>query len=563
MVEDWQQEMDLRRWRSTEFYQDYSKLVVDMGSSHGEMRVSRTLDFAELLASHMMLQEAHSAVDGVTPETEKNQKRQMALRAAILLLRGRTVEDFDDTPLAQDDRPDSAFWKTLNAISEGDPRALITYQTAGFGGVSYQSAAVVRGVLPALTEAAIETGNTDVATIALRLLDEIPDLSAASVGDYLRGRYAQSIDNDSTALKHYLKASGGFDRDAAKARLALAEMAIEDGGQGALLAARDTLADGASSWRGDSYELRVLYHLARLNESVGDDLEALLVHAQIMARFGLSDEAKESRVIADRLTAQIYAKGADDAVSLSEWMRVHLRIMPFLRFTPEFALHTETLADRALVLGGTELARKEYERALSLVESGRELTAYEVPEGIENRLRLKIARAHYEGGRYRASLKQLSMIEEPADMKVDMAAQDLRAKAYYQLGNQKEFLQQASHSVTSQRLRRRAMTLADQEEWGQAKILYKELMEAHPNDFDLGDAVHLLIAAKRTDDEMVVGRVTYLFPELTKSDALLDLAKGISIDPEQLTILGSPQVAGRLERYDDIIEVLSQPKFAN
>lgn len=551
---DWRANLDLRRWAASEFHKDYTNIVIEMTKSHGEERTTRTLDFAELLASHMLLREAASAVEGVTPVSKDNVARHKALAAAITLLRGMPSEDFADSALTEGDRPDFAFWTTLNAIANGDPAQLLSELPGGFAGLSYQSAAVLRGVLPAFTEAAIQTGQTDLAALALRLLEEIPDLAAAPVGYYLRGLYARQLDNNSSALLAFLEASQGYDRYAARSRLALADMAVEDGGRGALLAARDTLTDGINAWRGEPYELDVLSNLARLNEDLGDGLDALLIHAQIMTRYGGTEEALASRASADGLMGEIYERGASGDVSLADWVNVHFQIMPFLRNEPAFVLHTELLADRALELGGTDLARREYERALQLIDVGSQRSTYEVPENAENRLVLKLARAHYEGGRYETALDLLMGFKDPVAHWIVLDATDLRAKILFKLDRKEDFLMQPSHADTAQRLRQRATASSQQGKWDQAKVLLSEMLDAHREEFEMRDAVNLLIAAKRTDDDALANKVTYLFPDLTQSTALLDLAKSVASEPDMIGRLGAEHVLGRLQRYKSTME---------
>lgn len=553
-VGDWRAVMDLRYWTATDFHMDYTQLVVDMSVAHGQGRVARSLDFAELLASHMMLPEAASTIAGIRPELDKDVERHEALRLAIALLQGKPVEGLENSALMDEERPDRELWSTLGAVAQGDARTLLRDLPKGFNGLAYQSAAVVRAVLPAFTEAAIQAQQSELASVALRIMDEIPELRDASVGHYLRGAAAEAIGNNKTALLAYLDAANGLDGYAARGRLALAAMAKKDGGRGALLAARDTISSKVNAWRGPPYELPILTNLAELNEGIGDGYKALLVHAQIMIRFGGTEEAAHSRKMADVLMKDIYARGARGEVSLAEWVKVHLQLMPFMRAEPEFVLHTEVLADRAYELGGTDLARKEYQRGLELMAVGRASPRYVLPEHMENRLRIKLAKSLYTGGQYEMTLKQIGMLGEPMQEWVKLDAADLRAKALFKLERNTDFLMQASHVDTATRLRQRAKASARQEKWEQSKTLLSEMLAAHSDDFEMRDAVNLLIAAKRTDDEETVNRVTFLFPELTESEALFDLAKRIAKEPGMIKALGEDQVMSRLQRYKGTLE---------
>ena len=88
-----------------------------------------------------------------------------------------------------------------------------------------------------------------------------PELAGAESGTFLRARAAQKRGDAATALKIYLEAAEGWDQYAVRARLAVADMALADGGRGALLAAQSTLEGGSEAWRGGRYELEVLRRL--------------------------------------------------------------------------------------------------------------------------------------------------------------------------------------------------------------------------------------------------------------------------------------------------------------
>ena len=260
-------DLDLRRWPEERFYENLTAQIDALSKTHGVEGKAVLMDIAEIYMGQMMIYEAGDVLDsfeGIEPELET---RLMALRHARSLLDGFEVAEFASSPLAAKTRVDRAFWASLQAIASGDPVLLSENLEPGLLGLMHQTRPVAHTILPVLTEAMIEVGAEVHAQQALRLLNEFPDLSDGPAGYFLRGRAHQMWRNQSSALAAYFEASKGWDRYAARARLALSEMALDDGGRGALLAARDVLEHGKDAWKGDFLEIQLMQTLAEPSPS--------------------------------------------------------------------------------------------------------------------------------------------------------------------------------------------------------------------------------------------------------------------------------------------------------
>ena len=254
-------DLDLRRWPEEQFYENLTGLINELSVRYGAEATATLLDTAELFLGQMMIAEAGSVLTELDEVGPGQEIRREALLHAQMLLNGTPVEDFTTSPLNLETRPDRAFWAVLQAISTGDPVMLNDNLSRGVIGLMHQTRPVARSVLPIMIEAMIETEQLVLADRSLELLEDFPDIDKAPIGHYLRGRAAEKRKNQKTALVHYFEGIKGYDRYAVRSRLAIADMAIKDGGRGALMAAEDVLENGLDSWRGDIFEVATLEKL--------------------------------------------------------------------------------------------------------------------------------------------------------------------------------------------------------------------------------------------------------------------------------------------------------------
>ncbi|PCH71433.1 MAG: hypothetical protein COC12_07435 [Rhodobacteraceae bacterium] len=538
---------DFRRWPAGQFYESFTKQVEVLGSTHGPERREVFLDLAELYLGQVMLVEATSILNTLTPKDEVPDPRWQALNDAARLLGGRSVED---SPLMLPDRPDRGLWQALNAIAKSDETALRDSIDAGFSGLAYQSRPVARTLLPILAEVAIELRNEPMSVLALGLLDEVPELSGSPTAYYLRGRYAENLENSKSAVEAYFESAKGWDRYAARGRAALADMALRDGSRGALLAARDVLEDGSDAWRGDGYELLVLQRLAEVYSRLDDSVGALLTFGKLMQRFPGTPEALEAGLKASEDLRKVYGEGRAGRIPLAEWVAIHMKLVPSYRYFPDFAAQSETLADKALEIGGTVLAASEYRRNLIMMTDLETLTDQTILPARFDRVQFKLARALARGGRWQKARVALAKIDLTQNPKMQNTVNGLKAKILSELNDTDGLLRTLMDDPDAENLREMGRALFQKEQWPEAAAFYQTLWDRYPGRFNAEDASYLLIAAYRLDDTGTMRVVANAFPGLTESQGLTEMAASLLESPMPLLPLQRKNATGRLDNLE-------------
>lgn len=552
-----QADMDLRRWPAEGFHHHLTQRIEALSTAHGPERVRVFLDMAELYLGHALLYEAGSILDGVEPSGPGDTRRWRALRDAVRLLGGAPASDIGSSPLAAPSRPDRGMWLTLEAIATDDEVMLRNNLASAFGALSYQTGPITRMVLPIFTEAAVEAGETRLAEQAVLLLGSYPDLSDAPMGYFLRGRAAEVRGQARTALELYFAASDGWDLYAARARLALADMALADGGQGALLAARDVLEYGAGAWRGGRYERELLRRLGGLYAATGDPFKALVAHGKLVQRFPGTEAAEEAVERAQVDMAVAYRQGVEGHLPLAEWLPVHMGLVPLYRYFPDFALHSEALADRALEVGGTDLAAGEYRRAIALVEDLAEVSKEPADPERLVRLRLKLARALSQGGRYAAARDVLDDIGVPETPDQRERVNAMKAGVLAELGDFEGVRKTYVSDPDAQSLRDLALALWADERWGGAIVFYRKLWATFPEEFTARDASYLLLAARKSGDDRIAGEIVAAFPGLTDSETWVKVAASLIETPAPLVPLSKGAADIRLESAERAVGTIN------
>jgi tetratricopeptide (TPR) repeat protein len=553
-AENWQQDMDLRRWKPEAFHDDFTHAVAALSAAHGNKGADVLLDTAELYLAHMLVDEARQILAGSVPETPQQHRRHTTLTQAADLLAGKKVDGFAGSPLMDAKRPDSAFWASLQAIAAADVPLLTANIKSSFQGLTYQSRAVLRAMLPVFTEAAIETRHMGHAQSALGLLDELPDLVDAPVGYFLRGRAAEVKGNQPAALEAYFQASQGWDQYAARARLAVADMSLANGSRGALLAAQNTLSAGAEAWRGNRYELELLKRLARVYVGLNNDVEALLILGKLIKRFPDTQEARVAKTQSIELLEAFYRKGAEGKLPLGTWLEVHLQLLPYYRQQKEFARHTEELGDFVLGLSATDLAAREYRRAMSLVRDPN----VDIAKGQRShdlfRLHMKLAKSQMRAGLTAEARITLELTAPPENETERDAFAAFEADVLAELGDNPAFLKTDVTLPSAEHLRSLGMILTQEQRWGSAADVFQQLWDKHPQEFSVTDATHLLIAANRADHMNSMDSVLQAFPSLTESKPLIKLAESLNSEMPALLPLRADTAKERLQTLQDAFE---------
>ncbi len=550
--------MDFRRWPEDGFFETKMSLVDALSYAHADERGAVLLDLAEIYLSHMLTAEAQSLVEGAKEGGWMDTDRYVALHDAVTLLRGGLVEEIETSPLAAEDRPDHGLWLSLNAIAAGDAKTLSDNLPGALIGLSYQNGPVARALLPLVTEAAIGLQNTVLSEAALSLVGAVPELAEEPAGLYLRGRHQANIGNFKSALEDYFEASAGRDSYAARARVALADLALEDGTQGALLAARDVLSAGAGAWRDDRLEIAALERAATVSARLGDPFAALLAFRRILIRYPDSDAADDALRQATAHLETIYRRGETGVIDLTEWFDLHQILLPTYRYLPRFPEFNEILADKVFEMGSAYLAIAEYRQTLGIYDNWPSALGIDAPPEVIDRLRYKLAMALERAQDWEGALDVLDQIDVTVDAELRNKVNQIRLKALSELEDHDNLLRTFVSEPDAESLRSWSRALFVRQDWEGAKEQYLRLFDSYPDQFRLSDASYLLIAAHRTNDDALGRRVALAFPQLSESEGISSLAARFLEDPTPLMPLRGEMTDDRLGSVADVMTILEE-----
>ena len=413
-------------------------------------------------------------------------------------------------------------------------------------------------MMPLITEAALRLEDTTVSGAALSLLANMPEMRDSPTGLYLRGRHETNLGNNRTALESFFEASRGWDRYAARARIAIADLAIAEGSLGALLAARDVLSAGAGNWRGDHFEVTTLQRQATIGGLLQDPAIALLAYRRIFTRFPDSEEAAAAVDPAGAHLETLYATGAEGKINLADWFELHQLLLPTYRYFDGFPKYNEQLADTVFEMGSTYLAIAEYRQILGIYKDWPTVLKQEPAVSDLNRLRYKLAAALTRGYMWEDALSELEMISGDIDVAFRDSVNKLRLRALSELGESDTLLRTFVSDPDADSLRSWARALFTRQEWEGAKIQYTRLFDTYPEEFRVSDASYLLIAAHRTGDVALGRRVVTAFPKLTESEGLAGLASSLLEDTAPLLPLRDDTTADRLDSARNFIDLVDQ-----
>jgi hypothetical protein len=551
-------EMDLMRWANESFYKDMTDRVQALSAGFSTGRLIVLLDIAELYLSQMMMLEARFVVEDIEvselPGDQKVRWQQMVDVIAILERGG--LAGTENSPLFDQTRRDRQFWIVLNAIALGDSTSLVENIEGAFNSRKLVPRAVTRAVLPALVETMIETGEYALADRAIAVLEGFAEYSASSTAYFLRGRMAQKQQKDKTALEFFLLAANGWDKYAARARLKLADTAIESGRNEAYVAAQGILEFGINAWRGDRFELMTLERLAEVNRLAQQPYKTLLTNSKIVERFPGSDAAEQALQSSEKDIRTLYESGVRGEISISDWLEMHLRLVPIYRQLPAFSEITEMFADRILELGATDYAIAEYDRALDLLYILQESSNKPVLPSRISSLQLKKADALIQGGRYEDAKKILSQIPASGDDVLEARNEKLAARVFSALGDSVSVLTGTEQNLSGQYLRQRAFAYWKTGEWTLSTESYKRLWRDYAGEFSIADASYLLIAARRGGDASTAKSVADAFPELTESAWLTTMAERLLEAPADISSLSINGAEDRILSADKTLKKL-------
>lgn len=547
------------RWAHDNFFESHSALVLALSEARGDESIVAQLDFASLYLAYMMIPEVSSIMNSIDQaKVPKDQTlRFHELTDAVSLLQGKAIEDLPSSVLVREERQDRAFWLALGSINTGDSHLLLESLQKAVSDLRLVPIPIRKAVLPAFIEALIEVDDLEKALGALNELKRYSEHQNESVIFFLKGRIAQRSKKQKTAFEYFLAASEKWDKYAARARIELARIALDDGSVDAILAAQGILTEGVNAWRGDQYELEHLKLLAETNSRSNSVFEAIITNGRIKLRFPNTSAAINAEQFTTDGLVSFYQSGSKGELPLSDWIEKHFQLVTIFRHRDDFFRHSETLGDFALALGATEFATSEYSRALRMLLEQLETTRNRPPQDTAVSIQLKIVRALSAGGQYREALIVLTDVPKPKtkimkDLKVELSADIMT-----ELGDAVDTQAESAHVPSALYLSQLAAAHFDDGSWGKSIVQYSKLRALYPRSFMIDDAIFMLVAAHRNGDLETAEVLIKSFPSLTNSKEFAKFAARLVETPADIFPLTIKRTNQRLIGVDTMLKLLS------
>lgn len=371
-----------REDRAADFLDRRNTLIEAIGvASDGPDRVAARLALARFYMAWAMYPEAKGVLDvslaDAKPGTEDSTVLLMRALANSLIGRpDQTLKDLASPAIGNS--TNSQLWKAL---------AYARQQKWAAAREAFKNAELAIGTLPLPLQRIVLLN-------AMRASIEVKDYAGASArsddldavgvsGEFapaaavLRGRLAEGLGQDKTALRDYRMASLSSDR-AAAAEAKVLDIALRQ--RRNELSAEDALSDLETLsviWRGDGIEVRVLQQLARLYADAGRYAESLAAAKTATRLQPGSDVARLAQDDAAALFSDLYLTAKGDAMSPIDALAT---FYDYRELTP-------------IGRRGDEMIRRLADRliAVDLLGQAAELLQYQIDHRLEGAARAQVA----------------------------------------------------------------------------------------------------------------------------------------------------------------------------
>lgn len=514
------------------FLERRTALIADLTGTAGKAgdRGDLLMRLAELYLAQGLAPEGRSVIERLEPDrlSPRQGARLDALRMAFDTLGGQAPEPLDERFGSWPDRP---LWAALRHIGAGDMTTAGPDLQRAFNRLEAYPPAFDELVLPRLLEAAVETGQWQLARAMAAEAEANPVLRNEEEFGFLLGLAAERNGKLVAALDAYRETAAGTGRAAARARLALIRMG-RDTGTLTPEEERELLDQSAALWRGDALELETLIRLARVQHDLGTDVESLETIARLRERFPNSDEADTAGDWAAGLLRDWYDRGASGAIPAGAYMAGHVRLARRYRFFPGYDRSSERFADRMLELGATAAAEREYGLTRDHLKAAEEVELANVTPRRLEELRLKRAEALEAGGQAEEALALLAAQAETDDASLADRRNLMRARLHEAAGHIDAVLETRVAQPSPDYLRILARAHYAQGDWTAARDTYARLRASGGISLDRDDAINLLLAAYRLGDQGTVRTLAAERPELTEIPKWKEIAGELSDAPQ-------------------------------
>ena len=344
------------RFESTQFNAAQQAFSANFAQAEPARRPTAALDYAQFLISRMMLPEAQDLVEySLNGATPGESERARAYLAMIDIMSGDQTAETEVPPALRLD----PVWSVIASLSAGDSVETDMLRSASMQ-LERHSPAVAGRLVPVLFDAAVANKDIDFARNLLNAAETGTDLAGTSQMLLMRGLLARAERQNQNAFDFFAWASEHQDRAAAQARIALADMALENPDRAVRERVRDLLVEGLARWRGDGLALRMRALLARVSEDLGDAETAIISMASLHADHPDTPEAE----LAERRIAVILGQMAEaieaEAMSLPDSLAMVRRLEPYMSAHAQRVEVRGALAERFARAGLTRAAEAEY-----------------------------------------------------------------------------------------------------------------------------------------------------------------------------------------------------------
>ena len=546
--------MDLPAWSRAgrNFVEERQTLQRDAATAPKAKRNAARFELAKFLFANDLATEALAQLSMIL-KTDPNVAREpifRAVRGAALLLAGRPAEAAEELAHAELDRyGDVALWRGAALAAEGRLEEANRQFGAAFESLAGLPESLRERLLLAWAKAAVEATDLQGADAALGLARELPQTPALTAQiALLSGRAAELRREPDVALEEYEAAAASAYRPVrGPAALARTELRLKRKlitPQGAL----EALEKLHFAWRGDSFEVTLMQHLAELRFMTEDYLGGLDVLRQAVTYFPKSPLAKPLGQRMAQVFGELFQDGKADALSPVNALALYYE---FKELTPAGApgdAMIQKLADRLVGVDLLDQASKLLDHQVSYRLKGEEQARVGARLAVIQLLDKQPQKAL-------ASLEKTKNAQLPPPLEAER--RQLAARAYADLGQGAETLRLLEgDSSTAADLLRADLHWREQK-WPEAARALRSLLASHESDeqalgeLEQAQVVKLAVALYMGNDAAGVDALRQRFGARMAEGKHAESFKLLTseIDPSKIEFR---KLAGAIARVDEL-----------
>jgi tetratricopeptide (TPR) repeat protein len=322
-------------YRRDDFLRDLAIRRDQLVAARGGERIDALCDYAEFNIAHMLIAEAK----GLIAEARALPGGDIGYRGARVKSLGIVAEILDPSPgiadlgSLPDEWQDAKLWAVAYEELHGRPQPPERIKSALYAALE-QSEAITATLIPLFHDAALRVSDAQLADLVIDVGIMNPHLAETGEFELMLGQQRQRRGEIRNAYEHYRIAAAGSDRAAARARIAMAEVAEISDNFELHRPAINFIRSGLGAWGGDELALQARAKLAELAEDLGDMPLALDAMARILNEFPDTPEAHLARERAAIILNEMARQAIKGEISANDFLVVMRGAEPFYRLDP-------------------------------------------------------------------------------------------------------------------------------------------------------------------------------------------------------------------------------------